>query len=86
MAKFEVPGRAKLLAAVEEKSKKTGTNWGPTELARFLGGERLNQSMVSRWLSGDSRPSEPWRRVICTKLRIPMVDWLTESERALGAA
>ena len=86
MAKFEVPALAKLQHAVAEKARKTGVKWGPSELARFLGGDQLNQSTVSRWLSGDSRPSEPWRRVIWHKLRVPVGDWMTDDERKLGAA
>lgn len=86
MAKFEVPACAKFREAVAAKAKKTGAHWGPSEIARFLGGSKLNQSSVSRWLSGDSRPSEPWRRIIWVKLRVPVGDWLTEQERELGAA
>jgi hypothetical protein len=86
MTKFDVPGRLKLQHAAEEKTRKTGVHWGPTELAKFLGGEKLSQSTVSRWLSGDSRPSEPWRRVIWNKLRVPAGDWMTAEEKGLGAA
>lgn len=49
-------------------------------LAQVLG---LNQSSVSLWVSGRSRPEPPMRKALELVTGIPEDDWLTLEERAL---
>lgn len=68
MVKFDTPGRQKLLA----------TKLGPSEIARRA---RVNQSTVSRWLAGESRPDDFGQEMLKAIFGIERSDWLTHQEK-----
>lgn len=77
MVKFETVGRHQLAA----KGK------GASEIARKLGVKadgrpNVNQSTVSRWLSGESRPDTNSAALIEAIFLIPVPSWLTAEELA----
>ncbi len=41
----------------------------------------VTQSMVSRWLDGSCRPDEFKRRIIASRLGVPVEAWFTSEER-----
>jgi hypothetical protein len=75
MAKFETPGRAQLRSL----------NLGSSEISRRFGEEDgkpvVNQSTVSRWLAGDSRPDTRSSTMIEALFAIPGSAWLTLDEQ-----
>lgn len=77
--KFDTPGRAKLEAWAK------GQQVGPSEIARRMsvpGRKKVNPSMVSRWLSGDSRPDTVYQPILKQLIGTSDADWLTSTERA----
>lgn len=76
MVLFDTPGRHKLLAL----------KLGPSEIARRLGknsdGKPVNQSLVSRWLSGHSRPDGIYRTLLKDVCGAEEADWFTPQEQA----
>ena len=57
---FDTPGRTKLIEL----------HLGPSEIARKLGtdpdGKPVNPSLVSRWLSGTSRPDDVYKAILAS--------------------
>lgn len=76
MVKFETVGRHQL-----------AEHGGATEIARKFGLKPdgkpvVNQSTVSRWLSGESRPETGFASLVKAIFGIPEDAWLTAEERA----
>ncbi len=65
--------RALIRWAAQEPKARTQT-W----IAQQCG---LNQSSVSSWFRGTSRPEPPLREVLLSLTGIPTADWLTKKER-----
>lgn len=80
MILFDTPGREQL------SSWAAASGLGPSEIARRLGvtttGKPVNPSLVSRWLSGVSRPDATYKPRLKQLADIDDDAWLTIEERA----